>query len=203
MNLRSLLLAFSAAATLSAAAQQRTSPQDLTFAENIETPKPANKGIGDIRAHMHSLQASLVKKGLATDLERDDEVLVITIPCSDLFQPNEVALKQAAAAKLSPLISFAKYPTMYKVLVAVYADDTGSNAYADSLTSARASAVCDYLTSIPAQTTFNVVTYGLGNADPIESNDSMKGRAANRRIEIYVVPEWQMLDMAKSGKLKQ
>ena len=38
--------------------------------------------------------------------------------------------------------------------------------------------------------------------DPIDSNDTVTGRDANRRVEINIVPEWQMIAAAKSGRLK-
>lgn len=199
---RIIALALWAAASLSATAQQHADPADLSFGENLEQPKPAKKGIEDIRSHMQSLEASLIKKGLAASLERNGEVLVATIPCSDLFAPNATELKPAAEKKLSPFLAFMKYPTMYKVLIAAYADDTGDNIYSDSITSARANAIFDYMTEASGQPGNNVVPYGLGREDPIMPNNSMRGRAANRRIEIYVVPEWQMLEMATSGKLK-
>lgn len=187
-----------------APAQERANPLDLTFAENLETPKLGAKGLADIKAHLLDLKNSLTRNGIDADLDRNGEIIVATIPCSALFAPNSTELKPAGKKTLATFQSFVKHPTMYKLVVAVHSDNSGDDEYSDALTAARADCVEAFLTSIPDRPAVcNVVPFGLGQDDPLNDNGSMKKREANRRVEIYVVPEWQMEQMARSGKLKK
>jgi flagellar motor protein MotB len=45
------------------------------------------------------------------------------------------------------------------------------------------------------------VPYGVGFDEPRASNNSIAGRQSNRRVEFYIIPEKQTVEMAKSGKL--
>lgn len=47
-----------------------------------------------------------------------------------------------------------------------------------------------------------VIPFEMGDTDPIEPNDSRKGRAANRRVEIYLIPGPKMITQAHKGTLK-
>jgi len=68
-----------------------------------------------------------------------------------------------------------------------HTDDTGSEAYNQKLSEARASSVARYLESqgvLPAR----VVTSGAGESSPIASNATAQGRSLNRRVEIILTP---------------
>ena len=47
-----------------------------------------------------------------------------------------------------------------------------------------------------------IVPYALGSSDPLLPNNSTANRRSNRRIEIFIVPNKMMLEMAKSNKLQ-
>ena len=80
--------------------------------------------------------------------------------------------------------------------MAVYGDNTGDDMYADSITSARANAIDDYFWTLMGEAETNVIPYGMGKDNPRKPNDSMLNRYANRRVEIYVVPDWGLLQAA-------
>lgn len=68
-----------------------------------------------------------------------------------------------------------------------HTDSTGSEAYNLKLSEARASSVARYLESqgvLPAR----IVSRGVGEANPIASNDTAQGRSLNRRVEIILTP---------------
>lgn len=188
----------------SASAQERVNPLELTFAENLEVPRLGAKGLRDIKAHVLELQGSLTRHGIETALDRDDEIIVATIPCSKLFAPNSTELTASGKKLLAPFQSFVKHPTMYKLVVAVHSDNTGDAQYSDKLTEERADNIEAFLAAIPDRPAVcNIVPYGMGQDDPVNDNGSVKKRAANRRVEIFVIPEWQMDQMARSGKLRK
>ena len=68
-----------------------------------------------------------------------------------------------------------------------HTDSMGSDAYNQSLSERRAQAVADYLAS-HGVVAARLGTRGYGETQPIASNDTEEGRAANRRVEIKVVP---------------
>ena len=68
-----------------------------------------------------------------------------------------------------------------------HTDSQGDAAYNQRLSERRAQAVQSYLVSRgvnPAR----MVAYGQGETQPIASNDTASGRAANRRVELRVTP---------------
>lgn len=174
---------------------------DLNFDENIETPVVASKAQRGVRNHMQQVGASLAKQFANVELLRDGEVVLVTIPASALFAANDTIVTVSGRKLLSRLASAAKAPTMYKLIVAAHSDDTGDEAYRIGLTEARANAVDECIIAASGVEEENIVPYGLGSDDPVSANDSMAGRASNRRIEIYIVPEAGLIARAAKGKL--
>jgi len=73
------------------------------------------------------------------------------------------------------------------VVITGHTDDTGSDAYNFDLSERRAAAVGSILTD--AGVAFSRVrTLGAGENQPIASNATDAGRAANRRVEIVIRP---------------
>lgn len=72
-----------------------------------------------------------------------------------------------------------------RVIITGHTDSTGSAAFNQTLSEKRAKAVADYLIEqgVPAE---KVAYRGMGENDPIESNDTIEGRKLNRRVEIKV-----------------
>jgi len=72
-----------------------------------------------------------------------------------------------------------------RVTVVGHTDSTGGDAINDPLSRERAMAVRDYLRArgMPVE---RVSVQGRGSREPVASNDSDSGRAANRRVEIFL-----------------
>ncbi len=175
---------------------------ELTFDENIETPIVPKKASPAIGRHIENIRTTLAKHGLKAEKERSGEVVVVTIPCSELFAPNSATLLADGEKYLRPFSRLLKYPTMYKVIVAVHSDNTGEAEYLDALTSARASAIDAFMIADSGTSGASLVPYGLAMDMPLNENRSIADRAENRRVEIYIVPNKDMIEMAKSGKLE-
>ncbi len=179
---------------------QNTAPVDMTIDENIATPAVPSKASNAIIRHMDRIGKTFTKHGLEVKTLRKGEVICVLLPCDELFKPNETELKPEASKVLSAFNALLKLPTLYKILAVVHSDDAGDEAYSDSLTEARSNAIDDYFNETVSDN-LNFVPYGVGFDDPIASNNSIAGRKANRRVEIYIIPEKQTVEMAKSGKL--
>ena len=68
-----------------------------------------------------------------------------------------------------------------------YTDSTGSEAYNQTLSEKRASSVARYLESQKVVSQ-RIVTRGMGESNPVASNDTPEGRSLNRRVEIVLIP---------------
>jgi len=71
------------------------------------------------------------------------------------------------------------------VTVTGYTDNVGNDAINIPLSANRAKTVADYLVS-QGVASEHITSKGLASADPIASNDTPDGRAANRRVVITV-----------------
>ncbi len=72
-----------------------------------------------------------------------------------------------------------------EVFIVGHTDSTGTDAINNPLSVARANSVRDYLATRGADTRM-IRTEGRGSREPIASNSTAAGRAANRRVEIFL-----------------
>lgn len=131
---------------------------------------------------------------------RNKEVLLITIPAHLLFGPNMTDLKDSASEYLIPIKRYLKEPDMYRVMLVMHTDNTGSEPYREQLTADRVNAVFDWFEDSGADTRY-LFSYALGDDMPLRPNDSMDNRDKNRRLEIYLIPGTQMVQQAQKGRI--
>lgn len=122
--------------------------------------------------------AAVAAVGTAVRLQLDSSVL---------FDFDKAELKPSASAALKALMVELEEYTFSSLAVVGHTDSQGSEDYNLELSERRAHAVADYLTQhFPRDVVLNVS--GHGESEPVESNDTEIGRAANRRVEIIVIP---------------
>ena len=131
---------------------------------------------------------------------RNKEVLLITIPAHLLFDPNDTELKSGAGEYLAPIKRYLKEPDMFRVMLVMHTDNTGSDEYRDRLTVERVNSVFDWFEDSGANTKY-LFSYALGDEMPLKPNDSMENRRQNRRLEIYLIPGKKMVEQAKKGRI--
>ena len=140
------------------------------------------------------------KNGSTVETYRNKEVLLITIPASRLFAPNEVEIRKEAGSLLNPLKRYLKDPDMYRVLLVMHTDNTGSEKYREDLTENRSQAIFDWFLKEGCDTRY-LFSYAYGDDMPLVENNSMTNRERNRRLEVYLVPGKKMHDQAKKGRI--
>ena len=142
------------------------------------------------------------KNGCNIETMRSGEVIIITIPTDLLFLPNERTLIDDCDNLLSPIQRYLKTPDFYRVLLVMHTDDTGSETYTDELSLDRVDAVFDWFETHNTNTTYLFPT-ASGASEPLfgTKNDTVKNRAKNRRLEIYLIPGEEMLRQAKLGRI--
>ena len=81
------------------------------------------------------------------------------------------------------------------MLVAGHTDSVGSEAYNQSLSERRAEAAADFLINggIP---TGQVRIQGLGETEPVASNETEMGQRENRRVEVAIFASQEFRDEA-------
>lgn len=103
-----------------------------------------------------------------------------------LFDTGKSTIKAQSQAVLADIIKILnEYPTA-KFTVEGHTDSVGSDASNQTLSESRALAVKDYLTKNGVDE-FRLSSKGYGESKPIDTNNTAKGRANNRRVEINLV----------------
>ncbi len=188
---------FSCVTTLSAQKEQPFDPLTATIEENIQTPKVSPKKSEAVVAVMKELRKSLAAAKYNTSAVRSGEVIMVTIPCSELFAANDTKLADKAKAVLTPLEPYIQATDLYKVVIAVHTDDTGDETYADRITDQRAEAIDEFFSKANHGKDSGIIPYGLGKDEPLAPNTSLSRRQKNRRVEIYFIPTGQTIQRAK------
>jgi outer membrane protein OmpA-like peptidoglycan-associated protein len=102
-----------------------------------------------------------------------------------LFDTARYTLKPNAQIALAKVATILQLHPDLKVQVEGYTDSVGSDAYNQKLSENRANAVHDFLVQNGVSAA-NVTSVGYGKANPVASNDTAKGRAQNRRVNLVV-----------------
>ena len=114
-----------------------------------------------------------------------------------LFKTNSYTLSPAADAMLTRIAyNLKQYPNT-DITVVGFTDNTGTAAYNEKLSLERAQSVVSYLES-QGVSKARLKAVGNGENDPIASNATVEGRAQNRRVEMYITADKQMIENAQS-----
>lgn len=112
------------------------------------------------------------------------------------FEFNKASLTSAAKLNLDKLVPVFKEYADTDIKIYGYTDSVGSDEYNMNLSEQRANSVKTYLASKGlVASRFQIV--GMGELDPIASNDTDAGRSENRRVEFAIVANQKMIDDAQ------
>lgn len=205
--IKNLIIAMAVAAmavcSFSADAKEKTKKQnidiyDLSIDDNIAMPE-LEKQAETIKKFQYNQAIALQKNKQNVEMTRDGEVIIITIPAGQLFAPNDTVLSDMGKKSIEPFLGYLKSEGLYKMLLVMHHDNTGSDRYILNLTKARVNAIYDWI-SKNASVEY-VVPYALGSIEPLVENNSVANRKFNRRLEIYLVPEVGMIKAAKKKNI--
>ena len=104
------------------------------------------------------------------------------------FQTGSDVLTAAAKSTLDSLINLGKGMNGTLVEISGFADATGSRELNQRLSQRRVESVVTYVAgthNVPLRKIVN--PSGLGTSQPVGSNDTPEGRAANRRVEVRIL----------------
>lgn len=167
---------------------------DLVGGRRDRTEKIVGAGIGGlagagIGAYMDRQERQLRERTAGTDVQviRRGDDLVLNIPSGITFAYDSANVQPQFQRTLDQVAStLAEYNQTY-IDVYGHTDSTGSDAYNQTLSERRATSVADYLSGRGVQQA-RIGTRGYGETQPVAANDTAEGQAANRRVEIKIVP---------------
>ena len=118
-------------------------------------------------------------------VERVGEGIKITFDSGLLFDVNKAALKPASRENLANLAGILNKYNDTDILLEGHTDSTGSEEWNLELSRLRAQSVSNYLAGQQVmETRFTIM--GYGEEQPLSSNETTDGRAANRRVEVAI-----------------
>jgi outer membrane protein OmpA-like peptidoglycan-associated protein len=105
-----------------------------------------------------------------------------------LFDTGQFSLKPGAREKLSKISGIVlAYPSL-ALAVEGHTDNVGSDELNQRLSENRANAVRDFLVA-QGIVRSSIGSNGLGESQPVSTNDTAAGRQQNRRVELIVSGE--------------
>jgi len=133
-------------------------------------------------------------------VERIGEGIKVTFESGILFQTGKAILSNSSKDALTKFSkTLIDYPDT-DVMIYGHTDNTGSDAINQPLSENRANAVKDFLVAQGVDTK-RITTQGLGSSSPAATNDTDAGRQQNRRVEIAITANEEMMKKAQAGEL--
>ncbi len=132
-----------------------------------------------------ALQANL--QGTGAYVQNRGDRLVVILPGNVLFDTDSARIAPGFYGPLADIAgTLQQYPESFIDLIG-HTDSRGSTDYNQRLSEDRALAVADYFRSqgiYPGR----IASFGMGETQPIATNDTPDGRQQNRRVEIVIIP---------------
>ena len=124
----------------------------------------------------------------------------VTFDQGILFATGKSNLSASAKNSLNEFATSLLNNPQTNVQIYGHTDNTGSLATNQRLSKERALSVLNYLSGAGVPTS-RMVSDGFDYQFPVASNDTEAGRAQNRRVEVYISANEQMIQDANNGTL--
>jgi len=115
----------------------------------------------------------------------------IQLDSLNLFDPGSAELKPGSTRLLINALVDIKAQPGWLIVISGHADARGDAAKNLELSRARASAVRDWMQRMGDIPDSCFAVQGVAASQPVSSNDTLDGRAENRRVDIRIVPQSQ------------
>lgn len=126
----------------------------------------------------------------------DGQALKVTFESGILFSTGSSTLNTTSQSALTSFATSLKNHPDTDIQIFGHTDSTGSDAVNNPLSENRAKAVYNFLQSKGVNGA-RMVSQGFGSTQPIADNSTAAGKAQNRRVEIYILPNEKMIKDAE------
>lgn len=129
------------------------------------------------------------------------QAIKVTFESGILFATGKSNLSESSKSALSKFAASLKETPETDVTIYGHTDNTGTRDVNVKLSNDRAASVASFLNNNGVATT-RMKTEGKAFDQPVADNSTADGRAKNRRVEIYITANQQMINQAEQGTLK-
>ncbi|HET9570487.1 MAG TPA: OmpA family protein [Bacteroidales bacterium] len=158
--------------------------------------------VGTLIGHKMDKQAAELEAQLGSNaaVERIGEGIKVTFESGILFATGKSVLSESSKTALTKFSGTLKEYMDTNVMIYGHTDNTGSDNINQPLSENRAAAVKDYLVAQGVAAS-RITIKGMGSTAPVATNDTEAGRAQNRRVEVAITANEEMLKKAQNGEL--
>ncbi|MBW8822696.1 MAG: OmpA family protein [Xanthomonadales bacterium] len=144
---------------------------------------------GGIGVYQDRQEAELRRQtqGTGVQVQRDGDVIKLNLPDGVTFDFNKTDVKPQFYPALNNIAHTISQYNQTIVEINGHTDNVGTVAVNQRISEQRAQSVANYLSSQGVQSV-RMETHGYNFQYPIADNNTDAGRAANRRVEIRLVP---------------
>lgn len=128
------------------------------------------------------------------------QAIKVTFDNGILFATNKSELSAASRDALSKFANSLKNSPDTDVTIYGHTDNTGTRAVNERVSKERADAVANYLVGQGISRS-RIKTEGLAYDQPVADNSTAAGRAQNRRVEVFITANADMIKKAEAGQL--
>lgn len=129
------------------------------------------------------------------------QAIKVTFDNGILFATGKSALSASAKKSLTEFAASLKNNPQTNVQICGHTDNTGSRATNERLSKERANSVLTYLMNSGIATS-RMTSEGYAYDYPVADNSTEAGRAQNRRVEVYISANQDMINAAENGTLQ-
>ena len=129
------------------------------------------------------------------------QAIKVTFDGGILFPTNGTTLSASAKTELAQFANSLRNNPDTDVQIYGFTDNTGSMEVNTRVANGRSAAVESFLANSGITPT-RLSAQGIPMADYVASNDTAEGRAQNRRVEIYITADKNMIQQAEAGTLQ-
>ena len=127
--------------------------------------------------------------------------ILVTFDSGILFATNSSTLSPNSRTALTKFAANMNKNPDTDIRIVGHTDNTGSDKINDPLSERRAASVYSFLNSQGVSMS-RMAAEGRGSHEPVADNSTVAGRSANRRVEVYILPNAKMIEQAQQGTLK-
>ncbi len=155
---------------------------------------------GGIIGNKMDKQAREIKTALpGAEVERVNEGIKVTMKENMVnFAFNSSELSSATKTNLDKLAKVLVNNPDTNINIYGHTDNKGTDAYNMTLSEKRANSVVNYLASHGVKRN-RMFAKGMGESDPVATNETEAGRAENRRVEFAITANEKMIKDAQNG----
>lgn len=128
------------------------------------------------------------------------QAIKVTFDNGILFATNKSELSAASRDALTKFANSLKNSPDTDVTIYGHTDNTGTRAVNERVSKERADAVANYLVGQGISRS-RIKTEGLAYDQPVADNSTAAGRAQNRRVEVFITANADMIKKAEAGQL--